>query len=419
MMKSRRELPREANARLRTLRLTGRHAFALAALLLAACNTAAPAAAPTPTTAAASDEFVFGVVLVGPQDDHGWSEAHHAGGRYVEARLPGSRMLVLDSLNPDARPTMTLEQGVDAMVQVNSKLVFITSDDFAADTLLVAEKYPDTIFVHISGDQALTGEAPANLGNLMGRMEYGKMIAGCAAALTTQTGAVAYVGPLVNHETQRLANSAYLGARYCYEHLRGEDPDELSFQIQFIGFWFHIPDVTLDPAVVSNELLDSGADVILSGIDTTEALAVASERAAAGEAVWAIPYDYEGACTSGPEVCLGVPYFNWGPGYLELAREVYEGAWTQRWEWDGPDWADLNNHESSAVGFLKGPALTADHAEQLDEFIAGLADGSIMLFTGPLNYQDGSVFLAEGETATDEQVWYTEQLLQGTETLGE
>ena len=49
----------------------------------------------------------------------------------------------------------------------------------------------------------------------------------------------------------------------------------------------------------------------------------------------------------------------------------------------------------------------------LDEFIAGLADGSINLFTGPLNYQDGTPFLGEGEVATDLQIWFMEQLLEG------
>jgi simple sugar transport system substrate-binding protein len=37
------------------------------------------------------------------------------------------------------------------------------------------------------------------------------------------------------------------------------------------------------------------------------------------------------------------------------------------------------------------------------------------LFTGPINYQDGTVYLADGETASDEKIWYTEQLLQGIE----
>ena len=36
-----------------------------------------------------------------------------------------------------------------------------------------------------------------------------------------------------------------------------------------------------------------------------------------------------------------------------------------------------------------------------------------IIFEGPLNYQDGTPFLAEGEVATDSQIWYAPQLLEG------
>jgi len=387
--------------------------LAIIALTLRAC-TASSTETPIP-----KDEFVFGVIMVGPHNDHGWSEAHYTAGRYIEANIPNARMVDLDSLNPDDRPETTVEEAVDDMVAQGAQIVFLTSDEFAVDTYVVAQKYPDIIFIHVSGDYVLTGEAPPNVGNYMGRMEYGKMIAGCAAALVTDTDAIGYLGPLINDETRRLVNSTYLGARYCYEHYRDQDPDELRFRVEWIGFWFYIPGVTADPAAVANGLFDQGADVILSGIDTTEALIVAGERAATGERVWAIPYDYEGACAEAPQVCLGVPYFNWGPGYLKLAQQVIEGTWTQRWEWAGPDWDDINNPDTSAVGFLKGSALTDQQSAQLDKFIAGLTDGSIVLFKGPLSFQDGTPFLAKGEIATDEQIWYMPQLLAGMKGLSE
>jgi simple sugar transport system substrate-binding protein len=247
----------------------------------------------------------------------------------------------------------------------------------------------------------------------MGRMEYGKMIAGCAAALKTQTGSIGYLGPLINDETRRLANSVYLGARYCYQNYRGKDPATLKFDVKWIGFWFNIPGVTLDPTEVANDLFNAGADVILSGIDTTQAIVVAGQRAKKGEKVWAIPYDFEGACAEAPDICLGVPYFNWGPGYVDFVKKVQAGAFKQEWIWAGPDWKDINNPDTTAVGFVKGKGLTADESAQLDKFIAGLADGSINLFVGPLNYQDGSVYLKDGEKATDQQIWNTQQLLQG------
>ncbi|HEY76869.1 MAG TPA: hypothetical protein G4O00_11985 [Thermoflexia bacterium] len=223
------------------------------------------------------------------------------------------------------------------------------------------------------------------------------------------------MGPLINYETRRLAASAYLGARYCYENFRGKNPDDLRFIVTWIGFWFNIPGVTLDPTEVSNDLINEGADVLMSGIDTTEALVVAGQRAGQGERIFAVPYDYENACDEAPDVCLGVPYFNWGPGYLQQVKAAMDGTWKQEWIWAGPDWNDINNRDTSAIGFKKGPALTDEWSAQLDQFIAGLADGSIDLFVGPLNYQDGTPFLAAGEKATDEQIWYMEQLLEGME----
>jgi simple sugar transport system substrate-binding protein len=359
------------------------------------------------------EEFVFGMILVGPFNDHGWSEAHYNGGKYIEEHLPGSRMIYLDKVNPADRPEMTLEQAVDDMVADGAQLIFTTSDDFQVETDTVAAKHPEVSFVMISGDHAKTGEAPPNVANYMGKMVYGKMIAGCAAGLKTETGSLGYLGPLINDETRRLANAAYLGAKYCYEHYQEGNPDELAFTVQWIGFWFNIPGVTLDPTEVSNDIFNAGADVILSGLDTTEGIVVAGQRVAQGEPVWAIPYDYEGACDEAPEICLGVPYFNWGPAYLEFAQKVQDGTFTQEWIWAEPDWSDLNNHDTSPVGFVKGQALTEEETAQLDEFIAGLADGSINLFVGPLNNQDGTPFLAEGETATPEQIWYTKQLLAG------
>jgi simple sugar transport system substrate-binding protein len=393
---------------------------AVLALVAAACDSdggdeGEEATGPTPT----EEQLVFGMILVGPQNDHGWSQAHYEAGQYLEEQL-GARMIVLDKVNPADRPETSVEATVTDMIDQGAQLIFATSDDMKDGIEAAAAEHPDVPMIWSSGDNAWpegTGyrEDLTNLGNVMGRMEYGKMIAGCAAALTTQTGNIGYLGPLINDETRRLTNSAYLGARYCWENYRGEDPASLGFTVNWIGFWFNIPGTTLDPTTVANDFIDSGHDVVISGIDTTEGLVVAGQRAAAGESVWAVPYDFEGACDEAPDICLGVPYFNWGPAYLGVAQSVLDGSFTATFQWNGPDWSDINNPDTTAVGFVKGAGLPAEASATLDEFIAGLADGSIDLYTGPLNWQDGSPFLAEGESATDLQIWYAEQLLEGME----
>lgn len=229
-------------------------------------------------------DFLFGVVLVGPKNDHGWSQAHYEGALYVEANLPGSKMILFESLNPADKPEATLEGVVDDMVAQGATLIITTSDEFEEDTGTVAAKYPDVVFINASGDDAWAegqdaGKAPANLGNIMGRMEDMKAIAGCAAALATETGHIAYLGPLINFETRRLVSSAYLGAKYCYENYAPSD--------------------------------------------------------------------------------------DWG--------------------------ADLN------------------------DFISKLASGAVNVWTGPINLQDGTEYIPAGQTATDLEIWYLPQLLEGME----
>ena len=380
-------------------------------------TTTAPPAEETTTTTEAMEELIFGMILVGPENDRGWSQAHREGGEYVEDQL-GATMIVLDTVNPADRPETTVEQVVDDMIAQGAQLIFATSDDMKDGIEAAAAAHPDVPMIWSSGDSAwVDGQGYradlANLGNIMGQMEFGKHIAGCAAALSSETGSIAYLGPLINDETRRLVNSVYLGAQYCWENIMGNDPADLDFEVTWIGFWFNIPGVTLDPTEVTNAFYDGGADVVISGIDTTEAIVRAGQRAGAGETVWAVPYDFEGACSEAPEVCLGVPYFNWGPSYLETVASVIDGTFSADWRWLGPDWENINDPQTSMIGWLDGDGLSTANAAALATFIAGLADESIDLFAGPLNFQDGTSYLGDGERATAQQVWYTKQLLEG------
>ncbi|MUM76429.1 BMP family ABC transporter substrate-binding protein [Pseudodesulfovibrio sp. F-1] len=362
-------------------------------------------------------EFTIGLILVGPYNDKGYSQAQYEGGKYVEARMPGAKMIYLDKVNPADRPGLTVPQVVDDLVEKGADLIIAGSDDMKDGILEAAAMHSDKTFVHISGDAAWTGSAPANLGNLFSRMEYPKMMAGFAAAMTTETGKIGFLGPLINEETRRLVAAAYLGAAHAWTTVRGRDIKDLSFNVKWIGFWFNIPGVTADPTQVAGSFFDTGYDVIISGIDTPEAVAVARQKSAQGARVFALPYDYEKACEGQGSICLGVPYFNWGPSFLRLATQVRDGSYKPAFEWDAPYWDAINDHDKSPVGFMPGEGLSAEVKAKLDAFVAQMGSGQIDLFTGPLNYQDGSVFLKPGEKATDKQIWYMEQLLEGMSGL--
>lgn len=368
-----------------------------------------------PTT---EEEFIFGEILVGPYNDRGYSQAHYDAGLYVEANIPGAKMIYIDKVNSSDRPGTTAVQLAEELVAQGAKMIIFNSDDFKDAAIEFAQLHPDIPVVHASGDTAwqdgVNYQEMANFSNIMGRMEYGKMIAGCSAALTTKTGQVAYLGPLINDETRRLASSAFLGAKYCWENYAGKDPADLKFKVTWIGFWFNIPGFTSDPSQVADEFINSNYDVIISGIDTTEGLIQAKKASDAGKEVYAVSYDYSDGCAEAPDVCLGVPYFNWGPAYVDVIKSVQDGTYASFFDWNGPDWTDINNADTSAVGFVKGDALSEDASANVDAFIAELA-GGLNLWTGPINLQDGTEYLADGVVATDPQVWYLPQLLEGME----
>lgn len=364
---------------------------------------------------AAGQQLTIGLVLVGPYNDHGWSQANYEGLQYVVAKLPGTKMIYIDKANPADRQGTSVSQLAEQLVSQGAKLIIFSSDDMSDEAVKFALAHKDVFVIMTSGDQVWKeGKSKKdlpNLVNIMGRMEYMKMVAGYAAAMTTKTGKIGFLGPLINDETRRLAASAYLGARYAWVQELKKNPKDLTFKVTWIGFWFNIPGVTSDPTQVADDFFNSGFDVVISGIDTTEAVAEAVKFNAQGKKVWAIPYDYAHALDEGKSVSLGVPYFNWGPSYLINIKSAMTGTWKSHFEWNGPDWKNINNPDTSAVGFTMG-TLTPEASKGVTKFIGELGKG-LNLWKGPLNLQDGTAYLKAGVAATDQQVWYLPQLLEG------
>ncbi|MCU0551845.1 MAG: BMP family ABC transporter substrate-binding protein [Leptolyngbya sp. Prado105] len=376
----------------------------------------------TPTSgsspAAGGGDYTVGMVLVGPKNDAGWNQAHFEGIEGALKKVTGTKLEYVDKVNPADRPNVKGSQVADDLIAKGAKFIIFNSDDFKDDALETAKKHPDVTVIHASGDYAWKEgknfKNQANLGNIMGRMESGKMLAGCAAALGTETGKIGYLGSLINDETRRYSAAAFLGAKYCWENYRKKPASELNFKVTWIGFWFNIPGKTLDPTKVADDYYNGGFDVVMSGIDTPEAAVQGKKAAEAGKNVKFVHYDLATGCSLAPNICLGVPFYNWSIPYAAALQKAKEGKYISEFVWSGPDWQNLTNPTTNMIGFNPGQAL-GENKKFIDEFAKGMSDGSINLYKGPLKFQDGSDFLKAGETATDQQIWYMPQLLAGME----
>ena len=237
-------------------------------------------------------------------------------------------------------------------------MIIFNSDDMKDGAYAFAKAHPDIPVIHASGDGAWKEgkdyQNLPNLGNIMGRMEYGKMIAGAAAALTTKTGKIGYLGPLINDETRRLAASAYLGARYAWTEYLGKDPADLQFKVNWIGFWFNIPGVTSDPTQVADDFFNQGYDVVISGIDTTEALVEAGKMSDAGQEGLGHPLRLRRRLRGGSRRLPGRALLQLGPGLPGGSRPRPAKASGPASSGSRPTGPTSTTRTPSVVGFQKG-----------------------------------------------------------------
>ena len=119
----------------------------------------------------------FGMILVGPRNDKGWSQAHFEGGQYL-AKIHGAEMITVDFVNPADSPNLTVDQVAADMIAEGAELIIATSDDMKDGILVAAENNPEVSMIWASGDSAKSDGKNyrpdlANLANVMGKMEYG------------------------------------------------------------------------------------------------------------------------------------------------------------------------------------------------------------------------------------------------------
>lgn len=149
--------------------------------------------------------------------------------------------------------------------------------------------------------------------------------------------------------------------------------------------WFDPP----KEADAATALIDQGADVILQHTDST------APQAAAEKAEGVITFgqasdmaEYKPA----PRVSSIID--NWAPYYIARTQAVIDGTWESTETWDGiaPGMVEIGEITDAVPVEVKEEALAMKES---------IAAGEYHPFTGPLNRQDGSNWLAEGEVADD------------------
>ncbi|MEN6524550.1 MAG: hypothetical protein ABFD14_12590, partial [Anaerolineaceae bacterium] len=122
-------------------------------------ETAAPevteVTAATTEAPAEAEPIKFGLLLVGPANDAGWSQAHYDGALYVQEKIPGTEFLYLENVyTGSSAHTQTPADLAADMVAKGAKLVIFNSDDQKDNAIKFAQEHPDIYVIHASGDSA-------------------------------------------------------------------------------------------------------------------------------------------------------------------------------------------------------------------------------------------------------------------------
>jgi len=308
-------------------------------------------------------------IYVSPVGDAGWTLAHDNARKVIDA-LPYVETAYTEAVPEGAEAERTLNQ----YVRDGYNLIFTTSFGYMDATINVAQQNPDVIFEHCSGFKTAD-----NVGTYFGRMYQPRYLSGMIAGKMTESNTIGYVAAHPIPEVIRGIDAFTLG-------VRSVNP-KAKVHVVWTQTWY-------DPAKereAAESLLDIGADVIAQHQDTP-----APQQAAEKRGKYSIGYNSDMASFA-PGSYLTSPIWKWTVFYEKVVKEVHEGTWTSSQYWGGL--AD------GVVGLAPYSDLVPQDVRDLVEAKkAEIVSGSWDVFNGPINNQDGTVMVAEGDTIPDQDL---------------
>ena len=319
---------------------------------------------------AENDPLKVGFVYVGPIGDGGWTYQHDQGRLAVEAEF-GDRV---ETIFQESVPEGPDAERVMAQMALNgADIIFATSFGYMEAVNNVAAQFPDVKFEHATGYR----RDHENVTTYNARFYEGRAVVGHIAGSMTETNKIGYIASYPIPEVIMGINSTYL-------HAKAVNPD-VEMVVIWVYTWF-------DPAKeadAAQAMIQQGVDVITQHTDSTAPLAAAAE---AGGVIGFGQASDMAAFAPSPRVASIVD--DWSPYYIKRVGELLDGTYAQTDSWGGMPEGEV------VIGEIT-EAVPADVAAEAEAMIAAITAGEYHPFTGPINKQDGTPWLAEGEVASD------------------
>ncbi|MFT3819669.1 MAG: BMP family ABC transporter substrate-binding protein [Rubrivivax sp.] len=358
----------------RWLQLSSLSAVAAAAALAGCGKKEEPAPAPTaeaPASAAAPkpEPLKIAFAYVGPVGDGGWTFAHDNGRKAVEKEFGDKVVTSFVEKVPEAADA---ERVFRDMVGQGNKLIFGTTFGYMEPMLKVAADSKDVKFEHATGYKQAD-----NMRTYDSRTYEGAYMAGVIAGGMTKSNTLGVVGSIPIPEVIRNINSFTLGAQSVNPKIRTK--------VVWVNTWYD----TAKETEAAQSLINQGADVLFQNTDSSAVLQTAGKNKK-----FAFGWDSDMTAYA-PEAHLASAVINWAPYYVKAVKEALDGSW----KGGGHTWWGVKEGAIDIVSISdKVPAELKDKVEKAK---AGLKDGSLAIWKGPILGQDGKPVVKADETADD------------------
>jgi len=350
---------------------------ALAATALVGCGKSeppAPASAPAPAPVAAPapkpEPLKVAFAYVGPVGDGGWTFAHDNGRKAVEKEF-GDK--VVTSFVESVPESAAAERVFRDMVGQGNKLIFGTTFGYMEPMLKVSADHKDVKFEHATGYKSAE-----NLRAYDSRTYEGAYMAGVIAGKMTKTNTLGVVGSIPIPEVVRNINSFTLGAQSVNPKIKTK--------VVWVGDWFNPPKET----EAATSLINGGADVLMQNTDSSAVLQTAEKMGKRA-------FGWDSDMTAyGPKAHLGSAIINWSPYYVKTVGDALAGKWQTSADkiWWGV--------KEGSIDMVSVAADVPDETKKrIDEIKAGLKDGSLKIWKGPIVDNTGKQVLAKDAVADD------------------
>ena len=333
-----------------------------------------PAPAPAPAAAASApapkpEPLKIAFAYVGPVGDGGWTFAHDNARKALEKEF-GDK--IKTSFAENVPESADAERVIRDMATQGNKLIFGTTFGYMEPMLKIAPDFKDVKFEHATGFKTAD-----NMRTYDSRTYEGAYMAGILAGKMTKSNTLGVVASIPIPEVIRNINSFTLGAQSVNPKVKTK--------VVWVNGWFDPPKET----EAATSLMNGGADVLFQNTDSPAVL-----KAAEAKGKRAFGWDSD-MTAYGPKAHLASAVINWGPYYIKTTKEALDGSW----KGGTGVWWGVKEGAIDIVSIAED--VPADIKTKVADVKKGLADGSYVIWKGPITDNKGKVQIAKDAAADD------------------